>query len=219
MNKLEKLYESIRTLEELSIPLNPETLKAVDELEEKIIKDEILPTLSEQVTPLLKPIQRDLVLVLEYHPGEEISVALSRKVKVAEMLGAKTIEKEDDQQPDVAAAPTIPATTVPITTIPIAGVPFSVEFPDKEVIAEKKAVTTFVKSLQKFGLDKVQKLDINFSGYNLVSDVPCPLRGNSPLQHYVDGKYIFVNLSNAVKIKTIQKIASKLGINVLIQSV
>jgi hypothetical protein len=98
MNKLEKLYESIRTLEELSIPLNPETLKAVDELEEKIIKDEILPTLSEQVTPLLKPIQRDLVLVLEYHPGEEIAVALSRKVKVAEMLGAKTIEKEEDQQ-------------------------------------------------------------------------------------------------------------------------
>lgn len=100
MNKLEKLYESIRTLEELSIPLNPETLKAVDELEEKIIKDEILPALSEQVAPLLKPIQRDLVLVMEYHPGEEISVALSRKVKVAEMLGAKTIEKEDDQQPE-----------------------------------------------------------------------------------------------------------------------
>ena len=98
MTKLEKLYESIRTLEELSIPLNPETLKAVDELEEKIIKDEILPTLSEQVAPLLKPIQRDLVLVLEYHPGKEISVALSRKVKVAEMLGAKTIEKEEDQQ-------------------------------------------------------------------------------------------------------------------------
>jgi hypothetical protein len=40
MNKLEKLYESIRTLEELSIPLNPETLKAVDELQEDIIKKE-----------------------------------------------------------------------------------------------------------------------------------------------------------------------------------
>lgn len=114
MNKLEKLYESIRTLEELSIPLNPETLKAVDELEEKIIKDEILPTLSEQVTPLLKPIQRDLVLVVEYHPGEDISVALTRKVKVAEMLGAKTIEKEDDDLPEFLYSLDINATLLNI---------------------------------------------------------------------------------------------------------
>lgn len=43
MTKLEKLYDFIRTSEDLNIPLDPKALKAVDELEEKIIKDEILP--------------------------------------------------------------------------------------------------------------------------------------------------------------------------------
>ena len=36
MTKLEKLYDSIRTLQELGLPLNKETLQAADELEETL---------------------------------------------------------------------------------------------------------------------------------------------------------------------------------------
>ena len=42
------------------------------------LANEILPALSSDIAPRLNPIQRDLVLVVEYHPGEPISVALSR---------------------------------------------------------------------------------------------------------------------------------------------
>ena len=37
MTKLEKLYESIKNLQDLGLPLNKETLQAVDNLEEQLI--------------------------------------------------------------------------------------------------------------------------------------------------------------------------------------
>ena len=42
MSKLEDLYKSIHTLKELGLPLNEETLEAVNNLEEDLIKNEIL---------------------------------------------------------------------------------------------------------------------------------------------------------------------------------
>lgn len=202
MTKLEKLYESIRTLEELSIPLNPETLKAVDELEEKIIKDEILPTLSEQVTPLLKPIQRDLVLVLEYHPGEEISVALSRKVKVAEMLGAKTMSAE--------VTPSGADDWTPITRSPKTGL--CVFLKDGTFIQERKACDTFVKAILVAGIAAVRALNLVVCKVPLISD---KLDDNyKKSQHAIGGGlYICTHASNAQKKKILEKISKLLGLD------
>ena len=92
MTKLEKLYASIKGLQDLGLPLNEETLRAADDLEESIIKNEILPTLSQDIGPRLSQIQRDLVLVVEYTPGKPISVALSRKTNISEIIDAKRLE-------------------------------------------------------------------------------------------------------------------------------
>ena len=80
---LEKLYSIIENSRDLGVRLNKEVLQQVEELEEGIIKEEILPALSNDIAPRLEPIKRDLVLVVEYHPGEPISVALSRKASFA----------------------------------------------------------------------------------------------------------------------------------------
>jgi len=69
----------------------PLATNGTQELEEGIIKEEILPALDNDIAPRLEPIKRDLVLVVEYHPGEPISVALSRKTKISEIMGAKTL--------------------------------------------------------------------------------------------------------------------------------
>ena len=91
MTKLEKLYASIKGLQDLGLPLNQETLKAADELEEQLIKEEILPAMSQDIEPLLSKIQRELVLVVEYKPGSPISVALSRKTNISEIINAKKL--------------------------------------------------------------------------------------------------------------------------------
>lgn len=51
----------------------------------------MLPALSQDIAPRLNPIKRDLVLVVEYHPGQPIIVALSRKVKIRDFVGAKAL--------------------------------------------------------------------------------------------------------------------------------
>ena len=78
MTKLEKLYSIIENSREVGVKLNKEVLQQVEELEEGIIVEEILPVLGKDIAPRLEPIKRDLVLVVEYNPGEPIRVALSR---------------------------------------------------------------------------------------------------------------------------------------------
>lgn len=89
MATLKELYTTLKSLRDMKLPVDDKLLKAADNLEEKIIKEEILPALSQNIEPLLNEIQRDLVLVVEYHPGEPISVALSRKAKISDFTDAK----------------------------------------------------------------------------------------------------------------------------------
>ena len=89
MTKLEKLYSIIENSREVGVRLNEDVLRQVEELEEGIIKGEILPALGNDIAPRLEPIKRDLVLVVEYHPGEPIRVALSRKAKISEIIDAR----------------------------------------------------------------------------------------------------------------------------------
>ena len=100
-------------------------------------------------------------------------------------------------------------------------IPFAVEFPDGVKIAEKNAVETFIKSLQKIGLSKVQQhAGIIIQGYNLVSDVKRPPEGKTKTwQHYVDTKYIYTKLSNPLKKQYLYEIAEKLGISIKIYDI
>ena len=49
MSKLEELYQSIETLRKLGVPLNDEQLKSLDSFEEDLIKNEVLPALSQDI--------------------------------------------------------------------------------------------------------------------------------------------------------------------------
>ena len=64
MTKLEKLYSIIENSKDVGVKLPKDVLQQVEELEEKIIKDEILPALSNDIAPRLEPIKRDLVRVV-----------------------------------------------------------------------------------------------------------------------------------------------------------
>ena len=60
MSKLEDLYEGKKRLERAGYKLTTEQLKDLDELEEQLIRTEVLPTLSKDIEPRLSKIQRDL---------------------------------------------------------------------------------------------------------------------------------------------------------------
>ena len=72
----EKLYSIIDNSREVGVKLNKDVLQQVEELEEGIIKEEILPALGNDIAPRLEPIKRDLVLVVEYHEDEVIQITV-----------------------------------------------------------------------------------------------------------------------------------------------
>ena len=216
MNKLEKLYNSIKGLQDLGLPLNEETLKAADELEEQLIKSEILPTISKDIEPRLSQIQRELVLVVEYKPGEPIRVALSRKTNITKMLNAKTLTQigSTPVKSSETATPVVPHEPTKHVENTTKGL--RVEFPDGTVIWHRAAINTFIETLRKIGLERVSSIGIVHGGYNLVSKDKRPVVPGRIWQHEADGWYIYSNINNNTKMLDLYNISKhfKLGLKI-----
>jgi hypothetical protein len=196
MTKLEKLYSIIENSREFGVELPQDVLQQVEELEERIIKEEILPSLSRNVEPLLEPIRRDLVLVMEYHPGEEISVALSRKVKVAESLGAKPLEYVHQDGTSVSSKTGL-----------------RVILPNGEIIQEEKTWGTFVEAIKFAGVERVRKLNLALCGVPLIIDAIDPNHEPSNSRPIGNGLYVFTLSNTQEKAKRLEKIGKALGID------
>jgi hypothetical protein len=207
MTKLEKLYSIIDNSRDVGVKLPKGVLQQVEELEEKIIKDEILPALSNDIAPRLEPIKRDLVLVVEYHPGEPISVALSRKTKISEIVDAKTLTEVNSrpvssQQKADKQIPHVPTRRIENVTKGM-----KVTFPDGNVIWHRAAIDTFVETLREIGLERIPQVGIMHSGYNLVGKAKRPVVPGRIWQHECDGWYVYSNMTNADKVADLKRIS------------
>ena len=210
MTKLETLYASIKGLEKVGLTLTDEMLKKADELEEQLIKTEVLPTLSKDIEPRLSQIQRELVLVVEYHPGKPISVALSRKTKISEMTGAKMLTPKSSIPVKSKEEPTQVVPHESTKRIENVTKGMKVTFPDGTVIWHRTAIETFIEALKKIGLERVHKVGIYHGGgkYNVVGKEKRPPKPNTIWQHEVDGWYVYSNLENPKKIEDLNRISN-----------
>ena len=208
MTKLEKLYSIIENSREVGVKLSKDVLQQVEELEEGIIKEEILPALGNDIAPRLEPIKRDLVLVVEYHPGEPISVALSRKTKISEIMGAKTLTPRNSTPVKSDEEPTEVKPHEPTKHIENTTKGMRVTFPDGTVIWHRAAIDTFIDALRKIGLEHIPAVGIEHgNGYNLVSRDKRPTVPGRIWQHECDGWYIYSNISNGTKAEDLQRIS------------
>ena len=216
MTRLEKLYSIIENSRDVGVKLPKDVLRQVEELEENIIKEEILPALSSDIAPRLEPIKRDLVLVVEYHPGDPISVALSRKAKISEIIDAKTLTPKSNTpvssgEPSPELLPHEPTKHVENATKGL-----RVEFADGTVIWHRKAIDTFVEALRKIGLERIPQVGVIHSGYNLVGKKKRPVKPGHVWQHECDGWFIYSNISNEAKIKDLETISSFYNLGIMI---
>lgn len=217
MTKLEQLYQSIDSLKQLGVEITKEQLKVLDEFEEEVIKDEVLPSLSQDIAPRLNPIKRDLVLVVEYHPGEPISVALSRKVKISDFTDAKPLtmpisrpvasDEKVHQVPNHKPSKQVKNTTKGLKVI----------FPDGTVIWHRKAIETYIDTIKRIGYGRVASLNIQRSSYNIVSQQKRPTKPGRIWQHESDGWYIYTNTNNMQKEEDLKEISDKLHLGLRIE--
>lgn len=213
---LEEIYTLVDLNAKMGWQLTPEQEAQVKSLEEKYIKEKVLPLLEESIAPALAPIRRKMVLVMDYTPGMPLSVKLSRRVnftgdneecKIAsepvggtkstagEHSGAEQGESKGESQGEyeVSSALTI----------------LRVTLPEGLVICEKKAKDTFIEVLQYLGIQRVADLGLMWCKIPLVSTEKDARYGKS--QVFVDGYYINTNSGTEYKRKQLEEISRLLG--------
>lgn len=223
--KLEKLYSIIENSKDLELELTEELIRKINETEESIIREEILPIIGKDIEPTLSQIKRDLVLVVEYHPGEPISVALSRKMKINQITDAKTITpttskaEEPIAQYKTVVAPK-PKTETSPKQVKNASKGLRVRFPDGTIVCHNKAIDTYKEVLCHIGLQRVHNLGLTHAGYNLVGKEQRQSDKNPMMwQHKVGDWFIYVNLSNERKMHYLEAISEKLHLGLKIDLV
>ena len=89
---------------------------------------------------------------------------------------------------------------------------FSVRFADGHIVSESNGIKTMIETLRYIGLERVSKYRKVFSGYYLV-DKQQREDNRHTWQHYVDGWWIYANLSNGKKITVLKEIAKMFEIS------
>lgn len=212
MTNLEKLYQSIANLKELGLPLHEETLKAVDNLEEDLIKNEIIPRLSDSIEAIITQIQRPIVLVVDYVPGEALSVRLTRKRVIT--------EEGETKQYSLAPQPNnerTKKTDKTITSAPKSSwTGLMVTFPNGKVINNRYAYETLIEVIETVGIKKVEALGLKHLGLDFVSKT----RDDFYNQHELPGGYLILTHSSTDKKKRqIEEISEKLNLSLKVEVV
>ncbi len=219
MSRLSDLYKAMETLRKEGLSLNDDLEKQISDLEETIIRTEILPAISKDIEPRLEPIRRDLVLVVEYKPGQPVSVALSRKTKISEIVDAKTLTPKESIPVKSDEKPLKPEAHDPQRHIENPTKGLRVKFADGTVVWSRTAVDTFITALSRIGFEKISKLDITHAGYPLVGRKKRPVSKRHIWQHDADGWFIYTNISNKTKIEDLQTISETFNLNLEIEEV
>lgn len=217
MSRLSDLYKAMETLRKEGLPVNEDLEKKANELEEDIIKKEILPVLSKTIEPALQPVKRELVLVVDYVPGQPLSVHLSRKRNfTAELTDAKEMVLD----PEVTHKNHGGRSDEKYERGPARDM--SVVFPEGTVIAEKTAAETMVAVVQKIGVAKVRQVveeyNLKFCKVPVISNRRDAKYGRS--QRDLGGGWLLITHSNnPMKKAFIEKVseALHLGLKVILK--
>ena len=203
MSRLSDLYKAMETLRKENLSTD-ELENQVSILEEDIIKKEIFPIVTQSIEPALKQVQRELVLVVDYVPNAPISVHLSRKTNITEILDAKRLEID----PEVEHREFGPRQKRASKIAPKTGL--CIHRKDGSILQEHNAAATFIEAIKEAGLLRVRSLDVRFCRINIVSTTKD--KKYSQAQHEVEpGLYVLTHSSTKDKKKMLDKINSSLN--------
>ncbi len=215
MSRLNNLYNAMETLRKEGLPVDENLERKANELEEEIIKKEILPVLTKTIEPALQPVKRELVLVVDYVPGQPLSVHLSRKRNfTAEIPAAIEIILD----PEVEHGNRDVHQKEKIKRGPATGL--SVTFPDGTVIAEKKAVDTLINVIKRIGVARVREVveaeNLVVCKVPVISNRRDKKYGRS--QHDLGGGWLLITYSNTKTKKSfLDRVSEVLGLGLVVE--
>lgn len=214
-------------------------------LEEKLLREELLPAIGNALKPLLKDVKTPLTINMNYIPDGTLTMSFTRNslmmvmstqsIDEADMVEEPTptveevptaeedvqITKEEENTLDYVIATFPDGTTenLPKTTLK----KFKVIFPDGTIIDDGDGKSRLVNTLKKIGLKRICKeaQDVEHAGYKLVSTIPFRNQDGKIVrnkQEQIGEYFVFKNTDTPDKIMDILKISRKFGLGVEVYS-
>lgn len=171
-------------------------------LEEKLLREELLPAIGNALKPLLKDVKTPLTINVNYMPDGTLAMSFTRNSLMMTMTDSMVLETPIDEstplpvETDLVEEP-MPAEADDLQTVVedekpvdyvIATFPdgttinlpkktlkrYRVVFPDGTVFDEGEGKSTLIKVLRKIGLKRICKeaQHVEHSGYKLVGTIP-----------------------------------------------
>ncbi len=161
----------------------------------------------EKFSPILKEILQKIIDKMAIIPAENAHneavavIEISPQPKLSDYTNDENIAVENIENDIIQTTKTL----------------LKVTFSDKTIICERKVVETFVKTLQKIGLDKVKALDIVSNGFPLVGNKKNDKNYNQ--YQVATDVFIMVHTDTNTKIKFLQKISDSLNLGLIIEKI
>ena len=200
----------METLRKEGLPVTADLEQKANELEEEIIQKEILPMLTKTIEPALKPVQRELVLVVDYVPGQPLSVHLSRKRNfTANLQDAKEIVLD----PEVSHSSHEQHAEIHRGAI----TKMQVKFPDGSVITGKTAVEVLYRFVTRVGVAEVRRVveqhKLKFCKVPVISNRRDDKYGKAQ-KDLGNGWLLMTHSNNPMKKEFIEKVSKYLNLGV-----
>lgn len=214
MSRLNDLYNAMETFRKEGLPVTEELEESVNQLEEEIIQKEILPELKRTIEPALRPVRRELVLVVDYLPGLPISVHLSRKRNfAADLPDAKVMTPDPEVEHTSREGYGKRVKPSPASRL-------VVHFSDGTTIAERTAVDTLYRSVKKIGVEEVRRVveeqGLILNRVPLISNRRDSKYGSSQ-RDLGNGWLLMVHSNNLQKKTIIEEISDALGLGLRVE--
>jgi hypothetical protein len=213
MSKIQDYYDFI---DKFKGDLKPRLQTELEQLEDSLIAEEILPAISESVTPVLDILRRHLTLVVDYDPQAGIIVKTTRGEVVVKENTAKKYEipkthkvvKVAEAQP-VEENEDEPQKSKKIKRSPKTGL--CVWLPNGDFIQAKKANLTMAEAVKWAGVETVASLGFPHDGDYLVSKKEHPKYAGEQ-QSLPNGYLLNTHSSTKTKKQQLEKISIALNL-------
>lgn len=202
MSKIDEYNDAVKGLNVLGLTLTNEQQLQLRKMLDAIISEEILPSISEKIAPLLAKINSPLTLIIGHIPGEEMSVRSTQTQVEINDVDSKVYKLV----PYVKSGPN--KRTIRIKKNPAPATLLTINFPDGTTICEADSNQTMVAAIEKIGVSRVLNGGFTLVGKPIVFISKPNLRGVFELGNY----YVYTSASNKDKIKALTKISAALDL-------
>lgn len=213
MNKLQELYQKRATFLEFGSEVPAALAAQIAEAEKEMLQMELLPIIEDSALKTLPPygIDSKVLIAMEYDNRSLTRIAIASDVaKINDFDVVKDMSAEEEpteeyvpESDDEEGKPEQRRST---------SIGFSVHFADGKVISEKSAQRTMIEALRYMGLERASHYVETFKGFPLIGTKQRITNDGYKWQRYIDGWWIYTNLSNDRKIKCINGIGKMLNI-------